>query len=92
MSERLKVGCVPGAKFACSGNGWITQELFTEWFSYFLSSIPPIQTVLLLMDGHSSQVNIDVIEMARENDVHLLVCLAIPNTCSSLSMLASSCP
>ena len=72
MSEHLKVGCVPGTKFGCTSNGWITQDLFTEWFSFFLSSIPPIRPVLLLMDGHATHINIDVIDLARENDVHLL--------------------
>ena len=72
MSEHLKVGCMPGTKFSCSSNGWITQELFKEWFSFFLSSIPPSQPVLLIMDGHGSHISIEIIELAMSNDVHLL--------------------
>ena len=40
--------------------------------SFFLSNIPPSQPVLLIMDGHSSHVSIDVIQLARDTGIHLL--------------------
>ena len=43
-----------------------------EWFSFFLKSIPPARPVLLIQDGHGSHVSIELIEIARENDVCLL--------------------
>ena len=39
---------------------------------FFLSNIPPSRPALLIMDGHGSHVSIDVIELARDNDIHLL--------------------
>ena len=47
-------------------------EIYLEWLDFFLKSIPPARPVLLLEDGHSSHITIDVIEKARANDVHLL--------------------
>ena len=38
--------------------------LFLQWFQFFLVNIiPPPRPVLLIMDGHSSYVLIDVIEL-----------------------------
>ena len=47
--------------------------------SFFLSNIPPSQPVLLIMDGYGSHVSIDVIQLAQDNDVHLL-CLPAHTT------------
>ena len=72
MKETLKDGAPPGTVFQCSGNGWITQELYLEWFKFFLASIPPARPVLLIEDGHTSHISIEVIQLARSNDIHLL--------------------
>ena len=40
--------------------------------SFFLSNIPPSRPVLLIMDGHSSHVSIDVIQLAQDTGIHLL--------------------
>ena len=58
--------------FACSKSGWITSELFLEWFQFFVRSIPPTRPVLLIFDGHSSHISLELIELAQEHDVHLL--------------------
>lgn len=44
-----------------------------------LNFIPPARPVLLVQDGHASHVTIDLIELARANDVHLL-CLPAHTT------------
>ena len=85
VTEALKVGAYPGTSFKCSDNGWITQELYIEWFNFFLKNIPPTRPLLLIEDGHSSHVSIEVIELARKNDVHLL-CLP-PHTTHLLQPL-----
>ena len=72
MSEKLQEGCVPGTVFACSGNGWVTQELYLQWFKFFTANVPPARPVLLIEDGHASHISIEVIELARDNDIHLL--------------------
>ena len=46
----------------CSSNG----------LNFFLKCIPPARPVLLIQDGHSSHVSIQLIEMAHENNVCLL--------------------
>ena len=72
LTEGLKTGAHPGPFFACSKSGWITQELFLEWFRFFVRSIPPTRPVLLIFDGHSSHISLELIELAQEQDVHLL--------------------
>lgn len=36
MPQHLQEGCVPGTVFTCSGNGWVTQELYLQWFKFLL--------------------------------------------------------
>ena len=79
VPDSLKNDCVPDTYFACSGNGWINSELYLEWFKFFLKHISPTRPVLLVQDGHSSHISISLIELARENDVHLL-CLPAHTT------------
>uniref|UniRef100_A0A1X7TFC6 DDE-1 domain-containing protein n=1 Tax=Amphimedon queenslandica TaxID=400682 RepID=A0A1X7TFC6_AMPQE len=67
-----KEGAVPNTLFVTSDSGWITSELFVEWFKFFIQNIPPTRPVLLLQDGHGSHVSIELIELARANDIHLL--------------------
>ena len=73
VPEHLKEGAV---LFRNSKSGWITKELYLEWFDFFLRNIPPARPVLLIQDGHSSYVTI---ELARSNDIHLL-CLQAHTT------------
>ena len=40
-----------------------------EWFHFFLSYIPP---TLLIQDGHSSHISIDINKLARENSIHII--------------------
>ena len=68
LSQSIKEGAFPGTCFNCSDNGWIT----IEWFKFFLACIPPARPVLLIEDGHSSHISIEVIELAHSNNVHLL--------------------
>ena len=79
ITDNLKVGAVPGTSFHCSDNGWVNSDLFSKWFEFFVKTIPPSRPVLLLLDGHASHVSIEVIELARSNDVHML-CLPTHTT------------
>ena len=40
VPESMKIGAVPGTIFMTSDNGWITQEIYFEWFKFFIKSIP----------------------------------------------------
>lgn len=65
-------GAFPNTLFVVSDSGWVTSELFLEWFNFFLQNIPPARPVLLPQDGHGVHVSIELIELAHANDVHLL--------------------
>ena len=60
----MQSGAVPGTVFMTSDNGWITQDIYLEWFKFFIKSIPLARPVLLIEDGHGSHITLDVIEMA----------------------------
>ena len=47
-------------------------DLFVKWFEFFLKCIPAARSILLIQDGHSFHVSIQLIKMARENNVCLL--------------------
>ena len=55
------------------------QELYTQWFKFFIEKIPPARPVLLIEDGHSSHISLDVIGLAPDNGIHLL-CLPAHTT------------
>ena len=74
----MRAGAVGGTLF---DKGWINKEIFLVWVQHFVDSIPPVSyrgnrinkvVVLLILDGHSSHVTIEAIELARSNDVHML--------------------
>ena len=57
LNQELANGEVSGTLYGVSENGWITQQLFKEWFHHhFLAFLLNIRSVLLLMDGHSNYV------------------------------------
>lgn len=72
IKENIKEGAFPGTSFHCSNKGWVNSELYLDWFKFFLANIPPARPILLIEDGHSSHISIEVIELARSNNVYLL--------------------
>ena len=79
VPENFRDGAIPGTLFKNTENGWINQEVYMEWFQWFITVIPPARPVLLIEDGHGSHISIELIELARANDVHLL-CLPAHTT------------
>lgn len=75
MSEQLNKGAPSGSIVTVSDNGWITQELFLEWFDHFLKMTKPSKEnrQLLIIDGHVSHKSIHLIEKARSNFVDILI-------------------
>lgn len=63
---------MPNTLFPNIANGWINGDLYIEWFKFFLKNIPSARPVLLVQEGHSSHISIELIELARENNVPLL--------------------
>lgn len=78
---------------ACANtNGWMDYETKTRWFRFFKkyinAPVPSDKKHILLLDGHSSNLNADLIELAKENNVvviqfppHLTHCLQPLDSC-----------
>jgi len=71
-----------GSIGTCTASGWINEDKFTEWFHHFVSFVQPksrSSPVLLIMDGHTSHTrNLEIIDLARENNVRVL---CLPSHC-----------
>lgn len=68
-------GCVEGAYFGKSDNGWITQELFYGWLTkHFVRYIPKTRPTCLLVDGHASHIDLETSKFCKDNGI-LLYCL-----------------
>ena len=64
-----------GCLYAKSESGYMDGELFQQWFEkIFLSKTAHLRPSMLILDGHSSHLTIDLIDLARKNDV-ILYCL-----------------
>lgn len=70
----------PGERFTCiivykvhgcSQNGWMNTELFYGWLANHFSKIVTIRPVVLLVDGHSSHINLEVSKFCRDNSIFL---------------------
>ncbi|XP_065930408.1 uncharacterized protein [Magallana gigas] len=88
--QRLNRGLVanapPGALFATSKSSFIDRELFEHWFKYhFMKYLPSHRPVLLIMDGHSSHISLEILQLAKENEIEIL-CLP-PHITSELQPL-----
>lgn len=72
VPDNVREGCVPNTLFVHSDSGWINADLFLEWFKFFINNIPPTRPVVLIQDGHSSNVSTELVELACENNIYLL--------------------
>lgn len=65
-------GGVDGSYFGKSPNGWMTQDLFYGWLTgHFVQQIPPTRPVCLILDGHSSHIDLEVSKFCDENGILL---------------------
>jgi hypothetical protein len=50
----LSTGAPPGKQFACTENGWITNDVFVQWLKHCIQTTKPSKEtkLLLLLDGH----------------------------------------
>ena len=65
----------PGPIAGCSDSGWIDKDLFMKYIKHFInhSKCSLDLKILLILDGHMSHTkNIELIEYARANGLHLL--------------------
>ncbi|CAH2006682.1 unnamed protein product [Acanthoscelides obtectus] len=88
MKPELLNGAPPGSVARCHPSGWIQQDIFIDWLRHFILHVKPSESeqVVLILDGHYSHSrNIDVINIARDNFVHI-ICLP-PHSTNKLQPL-----
>ncbi len=66
---------VPGTRYGLSDTGWINADLFKGWIvEHFIQYAVPGLPLLLLLDGHSTHYQPDVIRFARAHNI-IMLCL-----------------
>lgn len=66
----------PGCTYAATDNGWIEWKVFFNFIekSFIQHTRPSIDDPLLLIyDGHTSHVSLDLIEMAKKNYITIIL-------------------
>ena len=62
-----------GSKFITSENGWLTSDIFLDFFKHhFLTNVTE-RPAILLYDGHATHITAGIIKIARESNLHLSV-------------------
>ena len=86
LKPEMTIGEVPSTFYGLSDNGWMDTELFQEWFkNHFLIYAPPVRPLLLLLDGHTSHYQPELLRIAAAEGV-ILFCLP-PHTTHLLQPL-----
>lgn len=63
----------PNTGYAATPHGWMTETAFFSWFrNHFIKYGPKERPLLLLFDGHSSHVSIELIKLAKQENICLL--------------------
>ena len=79
---------LPNTFYGVSENGWMTTEIFTEWFTLFCEQVQE-RPLLLILDGHLTHVSVSIIEKAIEEDVTIVK--LPPHVTDKLQPLDVSC-
>ena len=75
LNKEWTKGEVPGTTYGMSNKGWVDTELFQGWLTdHFLQFAVGARPLLLLLDGHSSHYQPDLVKFAKEHDI-ILFCL-----------------
>ena len=73
--ERFKTNpmsrCVDGVYFGRTPNGWISTELFYGWIANHFSKLVTQWPVVLIVDGHSTHIDLEVSKLCRDLQIHL---------------------
>lgn len=74
IDNNLKKDAPPGSIFDGQPSGWITKDGFLKWLQVFVDKVNPTekQPVLLILDGHASHKDLEVITFAKRHYVHML--------------------
>jgi hypothetical protein len=63
----------PGTVAAFTNTGYMHEDIFRMYIEHFNQSIPPVRPVLLMLDGHSSHIDLISINFCRNNNILLYV-------------------
>ena len=59
-------GEVPGTSYGLSNKGWVDTKLFRGWLTdHFLEHAVSVRSLLVLLDGHNSHFQPDLIRFVR---------------------------
>lgn len=74
IDNELKKDAPDGSIFDGQPSGWITKDGFLKWLVLFVERVNPtaISPALLIVDGHSSHKDLDVITFAKQHFIHML--------------------
>ena len=73
LTEEITKGCLPQTKYVTTPNGWSTSETFQDFIvNHFIKHVQA-RPCLLLYDGHSTHITVDLIQKAQENNIHMFV-------------------
>lgn len=73
MKAELLDNTPPGCVGFPQESGWMTGQVFVLWLKHFIKFAKPSaeKKFLLLLDGHSSHKHLEVLELAKENNIIL---------------------
>ena len=75
LNKEWTKGEVNGITYGMSNKGWVDSELFCGWLTdHFLQFAVAARPLLLVLDGHSSHYQPELVQYAKEKDV-ILFCL-----------------
>ena len=61
-----------GTRYGVSERGWMTEINFLDWMkNLFIPSLPDERPVLLIIDGHKSHIQYEVLKLAVENNIEI---------------------
>ena len=72
INQELTMDGIAGAMYASSPKSYIDTELFKMWMGRFVMLVPPARPILLLLDGHASRMNLQTVQFAKDNGIHML--------------------
>ena len=86
INPSVAVDLPSGSLAYATSSRWINTDAFVFWLrNLFLPNLTPIRPVLLLVDGHTSHLDLEVAKLMRENNIEIF-CL-LPHTINAVQPL-----